>query len=193
MVGFNDLIGTGTASTVGAIIGIFTLFTLGILTFMLWLTVTRWKKFNHWVILFSQTKAGLQLQRLKGGWIKNKEGNKEFQTLKPKFIINTFNPEWVVPQAIRRFGSKPEVYAFHHKDNIILQLEPECIHKTGNKLSFVPRQLGKDRFEEAFQKSTAEFWDFRSWMDKNKDKLLVGGAFMTLMMFNFILLIKVMG
>lgn len=193
MVGLNEIIGTTSDTMIGSAIAIFTLFILLFIIYISWLTITRWRTFNHWVIIFSQTKAGIQKERVKGGWIKTKEGKREFQTLKPKFVINTFNPEWIVPPKRKKLITKPEVYAFHYKDNTIIQLEPECINKDGNKINFIPRQLGRDRFEEAFQKSTAEFWDFRSWIEKNKETILFGGAFMTLLMFNFILLLKVIG
>lgn len=139
--------------------------------------IRRFMLFDHAVTVFTKTKSGILQKRWKGGWIKNpKTNNLEFQIMKPKHIINNFNRSWVFPSLKRMFG-KSEVYLWQLKDNKYEQLNANFVTSAnpGTELAFVPRQIGKDRFEDYFDKETKELYGIGGWFWENKEKIFWGG------------------
>ena len=128
-------LGTIGSSLVGLSSGIlfFVLFIAGLFIFTIgMLFYLNYLKFNHDCLVFSKSKTGVELERLKGGFI-TKKGKSEFRVYKPKYRINNFERDFVIREKFKTLLGKNKfrkvIYLWRHSDNKLIQLKSENFMK----------------------------------------------------------------
>ncbi len=157
----------------GAIVGLIFLSFFVLALVLGYMYYNRIKVYRYRVIAFSESGSGHTCRLVKGGLVKRQKVNGfQFEILKPKRILNNFNREWVIYPTIK---GKPTVFCFEQTDTDWIQLNPETLDLDGNKLKFIPRELGKEVFANTFRQNTELQFGLNDWFMNNKDKIVYGG------------------